>query len=195
MNPEAFTKDSGIGTVVKKPLPMQKTWIWSLDWEDPLEEGTATHSSILAWRIPMDRGACWAIVYRVTKSQPWLKQLSPSLSKKQKSSIFFFSLSMISLLTGIFWCFQLLLVPYSLRQRDICRVWAEPQMQLAVGCVSEPDPVCAWGPDQGRGSWWVRPGRWGTESSSRGWQWEGRQHLKWDSKSIAARSRAASDFA
>ena len=33
-------------------LPMQETWIWSLGWEDPLEEETATHSSILAWGIP-----------------------------------------------------------------------------------------------------------------------------------------------
>ena len=36
-----------------KNLPaMQKTKFQSLDWEDPLEEGVATHSSILAWRIP-----------------------------------------------------------------------------------------------------------------------------------------------
>ena len=36
-----------------KNLPtMQETWVRSLGWEDPLEEGTATHSSILAWRIP-----------------------------------------------------------------------------------------------------------------------------------------------
>ena len=41
-----------------KNLPaMQKTWVPSLHWEDPLEEGMATHSSILAWRIPMDREA------------------------------------------------------------------------------------------------------------------------------------------
>ena len=40
-----------------------------LGWEDPLEEGMATHSSILAWRIPMDRGAWWATVYGVTKSR------------------------------------------------------------------------------------------------------------------------------
>ena len=33
------------------------TWLQSLDWEDPLEEGLTTHSSILAWRIPMNRGA------------------------------------------------------------------------------------------------------------------------------------------
>ena len=41
--------------MVKNPLPMQETketWVHSLGWEDPLEEGTATHSSIVAWRIP-----------------------------------------------------------------------------------------------------------------------------------------------
>jgi len=36
---------------------MWDTWVQSLDWEDLLEEGMGTHSSILAWRIPMDRGA------------------------------------------------------------------------------------------------------------------------------------------
>ena len=40
----------------------------SLDWEDPLEEEMATHSSILAWRIPMDRGAWRATVQGVAKS-------------------------------------------------------------------------------------------------------------------------------
>ena len=39
-----------------------------LGWEDNLEEGMATHSSILAWRIPMDRGAWWATVHGVAKS-------------------------------------------------------------------------------------------------------------------------------
>ena len=38
--------------MVKNPPAMQDTWVQSLGWEDPLEEGTATHSSILAWRIP-----------------------------------------------------------------------------------------------------------------------------------------------
>ena len=37
--------------------------------KDPLEEGMATHSRILAWRIPMERGAWWATVQRVTESQ------------------------------------------------------------------------------------------------------------------------------
>ena len=41
-----------------KSLPtMRESWVQSLEWEDPLEEGMATHSSILAWRMPMDREA------------------------------------------------------------------------------------------------------------------------------------------
>ena len=40
-----------------------------LGWEDPLEEGMATHSNILAWRIPMNRGAWRATVHGVAKSQ------------------------------------------------------------------------------------------------------------------------------
>ena len=38
--------------MVKNPPAMQETWVQSLDWEDPLEKGVATYSSILAWRIP-----------------------------------------------------------------------------------------------------------------------------------------------
>ena len=41
--------------------------VWSLDWEDAQEEGMATHSSILAWKIPMYSGAWQAIVHGVTK--------------------------------------------------------------------------------------------------------------------------------
>ena len=40
---------------VKNLSPMPETWVRSLGWEDPLEEGMATHSSILAWRIPVDK--------------------------------------------------------------------------------------------------------------------------------------------
>ena len=39
---------------------MLETWVRSLGWKDPLEKGPATHSSILVWRVPMDRGARWA---------------------------------------------------------------------------------------------------------------------------------------
>ena len=42
-----------IAQLVKNLLAMQESWVWSLGWEDLLEEGVATHSSILAWRIPM----------------------------------------------------------------------------------------------------------------------------------------------
>ena len=52
-----------------KNLPvMQEIWVRSLSQEDPLEEGMTTHSSIVAWRIPMDRGAWQTIVYGVAES-------------------------------------------------------------------------------------------------------------------------------
>jgi len=41
-----------IAQLVNNPSAMQETWVRSLGWEDPLEKGKATHSSILAWRIP-----------------------------------------------------------------------------------------------------------------------------------------------
>ena len=46
---------------------MQETWVQILGWEDPLQEGMALHSSILAWRKAMDRGAWWAAVHGVEK--------------------------------------------------------------------------------------------------------------------------------
>ena len=57
-------------TQTVKNLPaMWETWAWSLGWEDSLEKGMATHSSILVWRIPMDRGVWRATVYEVAKSR------------------------------------------------------------------------------------------------------------------------------
>ena len=53
---------------VKNLSTMLETWVRSPGWEDPLEEGMATHSSILAWRIPMDRGAWRATVHGVAES-------------------------------------------------------------------------------------------------------------------------------
>ena len=51
-----------------RKLPaMQETWVWSLAWEDPLEEGMATHFSIPVCRIPQTRGAWWATFHGVTR--------------------------------------------------------------------------------------------------------------------------------
>ena len=47
-----FLRASLVVQLVKNPPAMQETWVQSLGWEDPLEKGSATHSSILAWRIP-----------------------------------------------------------------------------------------------------------------------------------------------
>ena len=41
-----------VAQMVKRPPAMRETWVRSLGWEDPLEKGMATHSSLLAWRIP-----------------------------------------------------------------------------------------------------------------------------------------------
>ena len=46
-----------VAQMVKSPPAMWKTWVQSLAWDDLLKEGMATHSSIPAWRISMDRGA------------------------------------------------------------------------------------------------------------------------------------------
>ena len=50
-----LTKLSPGGSVVKNLPAKQETWVWSLDWEDPLEKEMETHSSILAWEIPWKR--------------------------------------------------------------------------------------------------------------------------------------------
>ena len=62
--------------MVKNLPAMQETRVRSLGREDPLEKGMATHSSILAWRIPMDRGAWWATVHGVAKSRTQLSDFT-----------------------------------------------------------------------------------------------------------------------
>ena len=58
-----------VAQMVNNPPVMRETWVQSLSREDPLEEGMATHCSILAWRIPTDRGAWWATAHGVPKSR------------------------------------------------------------------------------------------------------------------------------
>ena len=52
-------------------------------WEDPLEEEMATHSSILAWRIPWTEGVWWAMIHGVTKGQKQLKRRSTAHSNPE----------------------------------------------------------------------------------------------------------------
>jgi len=52
-----------VAQLVKNPPAMWETWVLSLGWEDPLEKGKATHSSILVWRIP------WTIVHANSRAQ------------------------------------------------------------------------------------------------------------------------------
>ena len=65
--PLQYSWTSLVAQTVKNPPGMRETWVQSLGWEAPLEEGMATHSSILAWRIPMDKGAWQAAVHGVAK--------------------------------------------------------------------------------------------------------------------------------
>ena len=61
------------GSVVKNPPAVQepqKTWVWSLGWEDHLEEGMATHSSIPAWKIPWTEKPC-ELQSGISKSWTW----------------------------------------------------------------------------------------------------------------------------
>ena len=59
--------------MVKDPPAMQETWLRSLGWEDLLEKGTATHSIILAWRIPCteELGRLQSVVLEKILESPW----------------------------------------------------------------------------------------------------------------------------
>ena len=96
---------------VKNPSTMWETWVQSLGWEDPLEKGMATHSSILAWRIPMDRGDWRAAVSPWSyKKSDMAERLSTSkLKKAEYQRIDAFEL----------WCWRRLLrVPWIARRSN-----------------------------------------------------------------------------
>ena len=63
----------------KNPPAMWETWVQSLGWEDSLEEGIAHHSSILAWRTPMDGAAWQATVLGVAESRTQLSTAQGSI--------------------------------------------------------------------------------------------------------------------
>ena len=67
LSPDMFYSASLVPQMVKNLPAVWETWARSLGGEDPLEEGVVTHSSILAWRMPVDRGAWRATVHVVAK--------------------------------------------------------------------------------------------------------------------------------
>ena len=71
-HPLQYSWASLVGQTVENLPATLETLVLSLGWEETLEEGMATHSSILAWRIPMDRGAWRATVHVIAKSQTQL---------------------------------------------------------------------------------------------------------------------------
>ena len=89
------TRASLVPQTVKNLPAMQETWVQSPGWEDPLKEGMATHSSILAWRIPMDRGGFRAPMESVGYS-PWGRKES---DETERLSTFTY--------TGCLWCLSL----------------------------------------------------------------------------------------
>ena len=70
-----------VAQLVRNPPAMQETPVWSLCWKVPLEEGVATHSSILGWRIPMDRGAWWGY-------SPWGCRVGHNWATKHSTGFF-----------------------------------------------------------------------------------------------------------
>ena len=72
--PLQYSWASLVGQLVKNLAAMRETWVRSLGWEDPLEKGKATHSSILAWRITWTVYSPWG-----HKESDTTEQLSPSL--------------------------------------------------------------------------------------------------------------------
>ena len=67
--PFQYSWASPVAQMVKNPPSVRETWVRSLGWEDALEEGMATHSSVFAWISPKDRGAWQAMVHGVAKSR------------------------------------------------------------------------------------------------------------------------------
>ena len=80
--PLQYSLASLVVQMVKSPPVMWETRVQSVGWEDPLEEGIATHSSILGWRIPMDRGAWRATVHGVTERETQLSDWAHSTHVK-----------------------------------------------------------------------------------------------------------------
>ena len=71
--------------LVKNPPAMRETWVRSLGWDNPLEKGTATHSSILAWRIPWTVQSPWkeSDMTELDKESDMTERVSPSVCARE----------------------------------------------------------------------------------------------------------------
>ena len=86
-----MSDSSLVAHIIKNPSAMWETWIRSLAWDDPLEEGMTIHSSILAWRIPTDRRAWRATVHGVAKGWTQLTvEAQHSISLNKFPEVFYF---------------------------------------------------------------------------------------------------------
>ena len=70
--PLQYSWASLVAQTIKNVPAMRETCAWSLNWDNSLEKGMATHFTMLVWRIPTDRGAWRATVHGVSKNQTWL---------------------------------------------------------------------------------------------------------------------------
>ena len=83
---------SVVAQLVKNPPAMWETWVWSLGWEGPLEKGKATHSSILAWRIP------WSVVHGIKNS--WTQLSDFHFHMPESSSVHWWGFQTVVALAG-----------------------------------------------------------------------------------------------
>ena len=92
-----YSWSSLVAQMVKNPPAMWETWVWSVGWEDPLEEGLATHSSILAWKIPwkksLESSSPWGrkeldTTEWLSTTQPRVREIRPIFEKREGREIY-----------------------------------------------------------------------------------------------------------
>ena len=121
MSDSLQSRASLVAQLVKKPPATQETWVQSLGWEEPLEKGKATHSSILAWRIPWTMqsmgsqrvGHNWATFISFHFfATPWTAARQASLSFSISQSLLkLMSIESVILSNHLILCCLLLLLP------------------------------------------------------------------------------------